>query len=626
MQLPGLSRDPTPESARDEIRLLATEYHALVEDDSARLRRYKDYNDEFDAPRSVDIFGQVADVTDYGHRRNVSTPARHNIPIPLGTALTIKHSHRLFGQLPDTIVDRRQESPFERYRSDTIEKIVWAIIRASGGKTLFKDGAWDGSKLGASCFELYYDLDQQLPLACTVDPGEIVVVKGARKPHDFHRIYRSWEVTLGQLLSDYRGKDYRGVPVEELLAHISTTRVTLVQMTDRQRTVRFVLDGGGEGAKRIPIYERDHGLNFVPYVVIPNIGPEREVFGWSDYELVRGLVHYIPTLFSREADILRAVAGGAYQEDGTGQSPAKIMDIVRKGGILPTKRGSTVKPIEAPSVPDFAPLHADRGMDLLKMVGFAPDAAWGDGSAGSGSDRGLQLGPLLELTAMKQSNWMSGLQRLFGMALRMLELKAGPGHSSYYTGQVQRGSRRLPFVLGPFGSDVEPFKANPQTLQPVAAPAMAPELQPASEDLDLVELPRSPKELFQGDYTVRFEWQNRIDPDDPAYVASELNKFQQGAQSLRTTLERLGINNPEDEMKLIEQEAERFPWLRQGMIALLEAELNSSQQGQGGGPPAGGDIGGAAGAMAGGDTSATDADALSRALPGRGVGTPYGAA
>jgi hypothetical protein len=47
-----------------------------------------------------------------------------------------------------------------------------------------------------------------------------------------------------------------------------------------------------------------------------------------------------------------------------------------------------------------------------------------------------------------------------------------------------------------------------------------------------VDLPRTPKELFDGDYERPLLWNNRIDPDDPSYVLSELNKFQHGAQSL----------------------------------------------------------------------------------------------
>ena len=619
------SRSPVPKDVQEEIGNLSAEYHSLVEDASPRLGRYANTRNEFNAPRDVDINGVVADVTDYGHRRSVQEPNRHNIPIPLHTALTIKHAHRLFGDLPDVIVDRRQETKLERYRSDTIEKMVWAMIRASGDKAPFKDAAWDGSQLGACVLDLYFDHVKQIPTFCRVDPAEVLIVPGGRDPHNFHRVYRSWTVSVSTLIAEYEGKEFRGVPVREILSGFSNAKVTLVQMTSRDRTIRFVIDGlpTSKDAKKVPIFERDHNLGFVNYIVIPNIGPYNDIWGWGDYELVRGLVHYIPTLFSREADIIRAVAGGAYQEDGTGQSASNIMGVIRKGGVLPTKRGSSVKPIEPPSVPDFAPLHSDRALEFLKMVGFAPDASWGDGSAGSGSDRGLQLAPMLELTAMKQSNWSQGLQRLFGMGLQMLEKQVGPGDSNYYSGQTQKRGARKPFVFGPFGSDVPPQTVNAETMEPVA-PQVAGMAE--SEQIDTLDLPRNPKELFQGDYTVRTEWNNRIDPDDPAYVASELNKFAQGLQSMRTTLEHLGHQNPEDEMKLIADEAEAYPWVRDGVLKMLQMQFDAEQQGEGGGNmtqnPG---VGGAASSMASSDTAATDADVMTRALRG-GVGTPYGSA
>jgi hypothetical protein len=126
---------------------------------------------------------------------------------------------------------------------------------------------------------------------------------------------------------------------------------------------------------------------------------------------------------------------------------------------------------------------------------------------------------------------------------------------------------------------------------------------------------------------MRFVWQNRIDPDDPAFVLAELNKFVQGAQSLETTLDRLGVQFPEDEMKRIEREAERFPWLRQGMIALVQAQIQAQNQngegGGGGGRPT--DVAGgvmdALQMMQTPDGSALDADAGAAAMPG-GLG-PY---
>jgi hypothetical protein len=262
-------------------------------------------------------------------------------------------------------------------------------------------------------------------------------------------------------------------------------------------------------------------------------------------------------MFSREADILRATAGGGYTMQGVGQEPMSVLKTIREGGMVEMRKEGKVEPIPGPEIPDFFSDHAATAFSYLKALGFAPDAAWGDGAAGSGSDRGLQLGPMLELSSMKQINWSSGLQRLFQGMFRMIEV-------NQIRDAIYRGS-----IVGNATRRASRFAL---TLHPPDMGSMNPDEVDIAEDT-LEPLPRTAAELFDGDYTVRFVWQNRIDPDDPAYVMSEVNKFSQALQSLETTLERLGVRDPESEVKRIEAEAERMPWLRQGMIAMLKAQF-----------------------------------------------------
>jgi hypothetical protein len=177
----------------------------------------------------------------------------------------------------------------------------------------------------------------------------------------------------------------------------------------------------------------------------------------------------------------------------------------------------------------------------------------------------------------------------------------------------------------PFNLTIGPGADSAQVANPSFDPNAAE--TPGGPD-EMIDVPMTPRELFDGDYTVRFLWHNRINPDDPAFSTSEVNKFAQGVQSLRTTLERLGIQNPEDEMRLIEQEAERFPWLRNGMIQMIRDQLaaqenGATSQGAGGGAPPSSDQAAALATMGTKDGQALDLHAMTSALPG-GVGTPSG--
>lgn len=609
-------RTPTAES---ELKELRDEYEALAHAASTRVERMKNYRDEQDRVRDPHMEVYTQDLTDYGHRRREDgQPKKHSIALPLGKALTVKHAYRIAGQLPDVIVDQRDNTAQERYRSQTMEKIVWGITRASKGETVYSSASWNASEVGAGCLDIYWDFGLNMPRIRSVDPAGIFEVQGVDDPHEFQRIYRVWESPLASVKAEYRDKQFRGAAVDvDLLQEThkngSVSMVKIVQLCDQEKLIRFACSGGN-GV--VGLYELQHNYGFVPYVVIPNIGPYEDVWGWADYEFVRALCEYIPMLLSREADVLKSVAHGAYIEKNTGQSSTEVRKVIGEGGVLPSKRDGSLDPIQAPEMPAFAEQHRDQLQDLFRMLGFAPGAAWGDPGSGSGTDRGLQLQPLLEYTAMKQLNWQAGLGRLYSMGFRMIEKNTNG--KAVYRGSIQgKGGRRTPFVasLLPGGDAIQEIGG------------MGAEGFP-----EVIELPTDPKQLFDGDYEVRFLWRNRVDPEDPAYVMSELNKFQQGAQSLETTLTNLGVQDPEGEMRKIEKEAERFPWINQGLVTLLRNQFSGNAQGAGGGAPPDvlGSLGGAMETMGsmggGGQSGALNADAGAAALGPSGSGQLWGSA
>jgi hypothetical protein len=151
---------------RDELDGYAAEFEALRIADGERLQRYADYVAETEEARIIDLNADIGDL-DYGRKSSRgNTKRRSRIAVPLGQATTVKHAYRISGRLPDAVVDRRAETPEERYRSDTMEKMWWGITRESQGDEQFASAAWDASKLGAACFECvleHRDDDAALP-------------------------------------------------------------------------------------------------------------------------------------------------------------------------------------------------------------------------------------------------------------------------------------------------------------------------------------------------------------------------------------------------------------------------------------------------------------------------------
>lgn len=601
-----LARDNGP----DDLVTLQRRYDAIRVAEDDRILRMKMYRDENNDPRRLPTNEITPDHLDYGRRRDLVGPQRHRLPLPFGKALTVKHAYRISGKLPDVIVDQRDESAEERFRSDSMEKIAWSVMRASKAETNLSAGGWHASELGSACFDLYWDFTEQIPKFRAIDPLSICVVPGMDDPHDFQEVYRHWNAPVVTIQAEYEGKSFRGEPIDVSLLQSSVKdektglpMLNIVQNVTKQKMTRFVKCGD----KVVGLWEREHNYGFVPYIVIPNVGPYDEIWGWADYEFVRSLAHYIPAMFARQADVLRSVGNGAYQENGTGVASATITRIIREGGVVSTRRDSKVEPITPPQMPAFASEHSDMALEFLKMLGFAPDSAWGTQhyrSSGS-ADKG-QLQPLVEYTAMKQLNWQAGLTKLFGQAYRMIERELKEGSVTYHGTQPGKAGARHQFAFT-FGPGAEAVQGQNEQDDGFG-----------NTEIDVFDIPTDPTSLFKGDYSIRFTWRNEADPADPSYILAELNKFQNGVQSLETTLENLGFQAPEDEMRRIEKESERFPWINDGRVALLVAQLGKGGQGQGGGNPA--DPSGATadamstlgGSAAGGDSGALDSDVLAR--------------
>ena len=444
--------------------------------------------------------------------------------------------------MPDISCPRLDASPPEVYRADTKEKMLYASYGYSKAELQMMSGATDGSLHGAACFDLYWNSGRQLPRWRSISPGGVVVVEGVDDPHDFKRVYRYWRVSVAAFRAQYGGNDLPGgYTVNDVAADKDGKDVvTICEVNDGYTKMRFA-DGK-------MLFEETIDYGFVPYFVIPNLGPLRMVFGYSDYEFYRGLVKYYEAALSRQADVLRGSSGGAYLDEGTGHSANVIKRILREGGVLPGRPNSKLTPIEVARQPDFTESHLSDVKTALKELSFTPDASWGTlGAATSGTDRALQIAPQVELTALKQIHWTAGMQRINEGILRLIESKTTL--TATYRGR--QGSKRTPFNIT--------ISAAADAVADLVDSTGSSVIDPTTQEAYVI--PDNPKDLIDGDYETEVRWQRRLDRDDPQWVLSRLNLYSQAAISLYTLLDELGYESPEDEIKLIEKEAERIPWL-----------------------------------------------------------------
>ena len=596
-------------------------FKSLRGESDLRIGRYRTAEARYARSRDE---GRVSlgDHDDYGRPDGDAPRNRHAIPLNYDHAITQKHTYRIAGRLPDVLVPGNDRSKYERFRSDTIEKLIYGVWRYSDIDSQFASGAHHGSLLGAACFDVWLDpaTGLQIPKVRELHPGTVLVVPGIDDLHDFEAVYRFWSVSIRSLREKYRGVELpHGGHIDDIRPEEgSEGRVTLVELITRNQRIRF--------AGKTVLSVRDHNYGFAPYIIIPNLGPVEELWGYSDHEFYKDAVAYLERLISRQADVAATTANGAMQDLGSGQHPSKVLNIIRKGGIVPGKKDSKgIQPIQPPEFGAWIDSHHAFIRQAINDLGFTPDAAWGTlGAATSGSDRALQLGAQLELTGLKQIHWSGGIKRMNTMILKLIEKYT---QQATFRGTATKGYRSSPFTI-------------------VVNAAAAEAQQPLSQsDVDLSDigpdgapmaLPQTPKELIAGDYCTEVKWNNRLDRDDPQFVLSELNKFSQGIQSAYTTLERLGFADPDEELQLIDKEAKQYPYLRSGMIALVKQQLDQ-QAGAGQPSGAGGGQGDLSSALStvlaggGGQSGALGFDAQSRALNGsdnaggRGPGSVPGA-
>jgi hypothetical protein len=390
-----------------------------------------------------------------------------------------------------------------------------------------------------------------------------VVVPDPVKVWPYARVYRSWTTPVAALVASYRNRninpfhdDFGPVSVEQLVPNEGgedVNRCTVHEVS----TDAFKLRWCGS----VKLLEYEHGYGICPWAVGANIGPNRQIWGYADTELMADAAIYFQSLMGKQADVVSFAARGAYQDTGTGQPSAKVVEILKKGGVLPGREGAEIKPIEAAGQPSFVSEHLDMAHRAMLEVGFTTTASWSSAEAGastSGSESGMRLQPTVELARLKQVNMSWALARVNEIILQIAERKILPDDGLSY-----RGALPLP------NGRVQPFKIKLGGV---------PDGQLPEEFLQIADT--SLPTAIDGNYDTNVIFTDRLDVYDPQYALSELSKFTQGAQSLRTTLENLGCQDPDNEIGQIVKEAEQNPWMRSGMIELIKQQI---EQGGGGG-------------------------------------------
>lgn len=431
-------------------------------------------------------------------------------------------------------VDRPNTIEF-RDSAERTEKILTRLLRLSKAQVQFAQGAKTGSKLGRTIFKVYKKGQKGAEHACFTycQPDYFYGVPASDNiaGDDYSTVYYSYPIDRLEAQRRYGNKPYR--TEAELdggqFYNVLQERESMGEQTLRNRRIpvlevwtkdAYALLVGGEvvfnGAN--PFKWKTTGEGFVPFVVIENIRNDEDGRGQPDIAEARVLNEHLNQLISRKNYVVNRHLHPTLVWEGAPSNYGEILAGTKGGGgAIPARLGARLQ---------FLAYDRPNGMvtemegllrgAILESSGLNEVAFQGTvtGSVNTGPALAAQFQPVLTTVEAKRMEWESGLQNLKAM---LLEVQEGIGASK---------------ALG----------------QAVVNQSIKSE---NDSDGELVDLSGAD---ISGLRDVQIHWPGMLPKDEYEQARLEMEKAAQGIQSIYTTLEKLGVEYPDDEIARIRME------------------------------------------------------------------------
>lgn len=473
-------------------------------------------------------------------------------------------------------IDRPNTLEF-RDQAERTEKILRRLMKLSKGDMLLSEGADTGSVLGRTIFKVYKTGTKGRQHACFqhVQPDYFYGIPATDSPAgEWAKVFYSYPIDRSEAVRMFSERNYKSeadiaqserydnLPEEQrnITSEIRLDRrVPVLEVW--QRDAYLLIVGG------VVIFNGDNPFKwtttskegFIPFVVIENIRNDGDTSGESDITQARALNEQLNYLLSRKQYVVGRWLQPTLVWEGAPQNYLDILtSTIGGGGAIPTRLGSRLYFLayDRPN-PAVAELEQSLRTAVLETAGLNEIAFQGTvhGYVNTGPSVNAQYQPITSIIQKKQGSWNEGITLLFSM---LLELQENIGDTEALGLTVVNST-----VNSKNGSDGE-----------------------------VVQL--SGKDIA-GLREVVITWPGLLPKDDASAAQLELQKAQQGLQSIYTTLEKLGEDYPDDEIARIRME-NTDPALKgekvaeqmraQGQYAQQTAKAQATLQGAGQDPNA----------------------------------------
>lgn len=491
---------------------------------------------------------------------------RHALRVCFAHKAAVQIVGRFMGELPQSRVMPRQETEQERWRAQALEQVLWATYGWSDALVQFQSAAWHGSVLGAGVFRVGWDIGTKRPWFRSVRPENVLIKFATGDGSEWEYACYAAERSLNSVARKY-GLDPGDLEPDRIEEGTGRRFVTVIDYWDDERHILTaggrVLNGRdkeGEGVK--------NSYGWIPYILVRNWGPVEYAWGLSDQEFFEGLSEYYNSLLSQHADSIRLYSNPPVFARQTGHSASDILEIFRAGGVIASnKEKADLRVVQASGAPPEYQAQDQRMRLLLDAMSFAPPQGGERTSAAALQEMGVGTEALV---ALKKANWEVAQRLLNTRILQMVE-KLAVGEVEF-KGTLESGLRSRSFAMTL--NDGESYPSKDELMEMADADGLSFDLttEELMESVRAVSQELNYRKLVDGDYSTRIVWNNRTMKQDPQYQLMLLNRFSQGALSLRTLLEEVGIEDVEQEIQRIRQEAEEMPWLRPQVAEFMAKE------------------------------------------------------
>lgn len=496
---------------KDALSYVQNAYAKQKQKNTTRNSRYRAYRALYDNDQDVWWGG------DYGMpTKPLST--RYSLTFNLIAPLVEKWASFIMADELNWAVPPKRPDIQGHQEAQKAEKILYKLHERSLSQRTLNEVAKDAALLGTGWAKTLHDKDKKQSLFVYVRPEfvypepYISVFSG-----QFRYVIYGYEMQVEDAREEWNDNSIGPTLLEGSKAKDKEKAEETCAIIEYWSDTNYILTVGNKVKENM-----GNEYNFNPFTNFPLLSKGGKIYGQTFVDWILEPNAYFNQLTSQNADVIRMNSNPPIKYKN---APTDYVAQIIKGstgGVIPLPREGDVDYMTWAGQPEIVRYVMELTMSFIHDVSHMPKIAFGDVGGNINSSRvlAIQYDPVLKVIRQARDNFTIALTNLNEHLLRLAE-KYEKNQEIVMT-TLENSKRR--WMLRGEGKEPE-----------------------------VVEL--KGKDI-NGHYDTKVIWPGVLPKDDAGAARLEIEKKNATLQSTWTTMENLGIVNPEDEMALMISELE----------------------------------------------------------------------